>query len=302
MKSLETEVLFALAMLRRRINPRESPIYRLYPEFLPHIASHLMADDLVKASHISYHWRTVLLTHLNLWSTLDFANPQRTSTSHDPNQPRSTSSFRKAFRSSLSLESLEQSAERIATLQAGDYSRQKELLLRTMPSLRTFEFYIRSGDSVLVEETRLSSPAPKTLFFYGTDCPLFFMPRLTRICSLDGFLGFLSSCPLLEELEIFNVGDFYTQHYHGSVHLPHLRAYTHHTTRVLPPSCPITFSSSNRCYKCDRCVPVPSVSKAHFSHRREEGEAEDAMIVWNGWQKSSIAPIDHSVRQREWTL
>ena len=42
-------MLVALAMLRRRINPHESPIYRLHSESLSCIASHLATDDLVKA-------------------------------------------------------------------------------------------------------------------------------------------------------------------------------------------------------------------------------------------------------------
>ena len=263
-------MLIALAMLRRRINPHESPIYRLYPELLSHIASRLTTGDLVKTTHVSYHWRTVLLAHPDLWSTLDFTDPQRASTF----LTRSKSVTIRVFLpktiaiTPLLFELLEQSAERIATLRVGDYIHQKELLLRTMPSLRTLEFHAHSGADVLDEETRLSFPVLKTLFFHNRGFPLFSVPRLTRFRfthrtygdeALDGLLDFLDSCPLLEELEIFHVEDFHIRRHHHPVNLLHLRAYTHHTNWEFslhlyhmlscPSSCSVTFSSSGEVYE-----------------------------------------------------
>ena len=78
-KSLEMDVLVALAMLRRRINSHESPVYRLHSELLSLIASRLAKDDLIKATHISYHWREVLLAHPSLWSTIEFSQYQSAS-------------------------------------------------------------------------------------------------------------------------------------------------------------------------------------------------------------------------------
>ena len=263
-KSLETDILVALAILRRRINPHESPIYHLHPELLSHIASHLATDDLVKATHISYHWRTVLLAHPHLWSTLDFAHPEQAYTFLARSKSATIHVFLAGIHknASVSLELLEQSSERIATLQVMDSASQKELLLQTVPSLRKLYFYASHSDVPNVK-TRLSLPTLETLFFDGIDPLAFSTPHLTRFTftflrwpeergAIDGLLDFLSSCPLLEELKIFHVGCFYIQRHHDPVHLPRLRAFTHCTRTVpypdlyhmlsCPPSCSATFS------------------------------------------------------------
>ena len=56
MKAIEDDICVTLAALRRRINPLDSPIYRLPPDSLPEIASHLTDEtDLINATHVSYH-------------------------------------------------------------------------------------------------------------------------------------------------------------------------------------------------------------------------------------------------------
>lgn len=257
-------MLVALAMLRRRINSHESPIYRLHPELLSLIASYLVPDDLVEASHISYHWRTVLLSYPSLWTTLDFTHPERALTFLARSKSAPIRAFLQWIRPNapLPIELLDQPAERIVTLSVGDYPSQKELLLRTMPSLRTLEFHPDPYDIPLdeFETIRWHFPALRTLSVQGIDPPPFSAPHLTRFvyCSwrggdqtMDALLDFLCKCPLLEEIEINQDNDFYTRSNHDVVHLPHLRVYTHFTTTYLylslynmlscPPSCSVTF-------------------------------------------------------------
>lgn len=253
-------MLVALAMLRKRINSHDSPIYRLHPELLSHIASHLATDDLVKATHVSYHWRTVLLAYPSLWSTLDFDYPEQASTF----LARSKSATIHIFlpgnpsKTPLPLELLKQPAERIETLQVADYKSQKELLLRTVPSLKTLQLYAYHGDALPDEKTSLHFPVLKSLFVNGFNLPPFSAPRLTRLeyrtrgnRAIEKFLDFLSNLPLLEELEIAHAEDFYIER-HGLVRLPHLRVFTHYTDEKFcpqlyhmlscPPSCSATFT------------------------------------------------------------
>jgi len=268
-------VLVALAMLRRRINSYESPIHRLHPELLSHIASHLATDDLVKTTHVSYHWRTVLLAYPSLWSTLDFAYPERASAFLTRSKSTAIHVFLRRLESApLPLELLKPSAERIETLQVTDYTSQKELLLRTMASLNTLHFSTYHSGALPDEKTSLYFPALKSLFVDGIDLSPFSAPRLTRFIfsdwfykkrAMDGLLDFLSNCPLLEELEIAGVEDFYIQRNHGIVRLPHLRAYTHYTNAKFflqlyhmlscPPSCSATFTCGHLSYGIADAIP-----------------------------------------------
>jgi hypothetical protein len=203
-KYLETDMPIAFAMLRRRINSQESPIYRLPPELFSHIASHLKTDDLVEATHVSCCWRTVLLTHPNLWPTLDFTDPQRVSNFLTRSKSATIHVFLpEAISIAPLLDLVEKSAERIAALRVCNYILQKEPLLRKMPSLGTLEFQTHHGDGVLNEETRLSFPVLKTLFFYGADFSvLCASPNSVQVHSLgvcnvsDGWVtGFLAQLP-----------------------------------------------------------------------------------------------------------
>ncbi|KAF9644687.1 hypothetical protein BDM02DRAFT_3263395 [Thelephora ganbajun] len=66
MRSLETDLRRALSMLRQRINPYDSPAYRLHPELLREII--LYDVDLISATHVCHHWRAILLSTPTLWS------------------------------------------------------------------------------------------------------------------------------------------------------------------------------------------------------------------------------------------
>jgi hypothetical protein len=78
MESLENDLLVSLAMLRHHINCKKSSIYRLHPELLSTVASHLESEsDLIRATHISYHWRNTLHSYPGLWAHLDFEHAER---------------------------------------------------------------------------------------------------------------------------------------------------------------------------------------------------------------------------------
>jgi len=267
-------MLVVLAVLRRRINLHESSIYRLHPELLSLLASHLVTDDLVKATHVSYHWRTVLLSHPSLWSNLDFAYPERASTFF----ARSKSAMIHVFlpktpKVPLPIELLKRSAERIATLLVGDYTSQRDLLLQTMSSLRTLQFYAEYKDVFPDEPVRLYFPALETLFAGAINPTPFSVPHLTRFSfndlacgkqEMDALFDFFRNCPLLEELDVYRVGNFYPHHDRDVVPLPRLRVYNEYSNTdfyfdlynmlCLPPSCSAIF--------CCNCDPFCEISLA----------------------------------------
>lgn len=75
-KSLERDALTAVTVLRRQINAKSSPIYRLPPESLSMIASCLDVNGLFTAIHVSYRWRTTLFSFPNLWSNIQYGNDE----------------------------------------------------------------------------------------------------------------------------------------------------------------------------------------------------------------------------------
>ena len=274
---MEIDLLAALAVLRRRINSHESPIYRLHPELLALVASRLTRDDLVKATHISYHWRMILLDHSSLWSTLDFSRRPGWAAVFFTRSRLATIHVSLPILSSIapdSLKSLKQSAERIATLGVGNYESQKELLLRVTPSLKTLSLYSRHTDSLLREGVSLHFPVLETLSIRNINPPPFLAPRLTRLDfnniwaepqSVDRLLSLLSNSPLLEELSVQLDCDPNTPIDHDVVHLRHLRVYTHVTETTFYPrlfnmlSCPstcyVTFAVSRCSFKLENPIP-----------------------------------------------
>ena len=129
-------------MLRRHINPLESPIYRLPLDLFPEIASHLTNEtDLVNATHVSYHLRNTLLSHPTLWSHLDFQHERRAQaffersgqTPLHVDMPWSTNL------TTSSLVELCQQSKRVATLNLRDWSVQYAFLSELLPSLKKLE-------------------------------------------------------------------------------------------------------------------------------------------------------------------
>ena len=217
MKSLESEILSVLAMLRRHINPMESPAYRLPPELFPLVAGLLESDtDLVHATHISHHWRNTLHSHPSLWSHLDFEDIGRALTFLERSK---SASFRVTLVGDSPvfplIEPLYPHTTCIVTLSLIDCASQKELLIQPMPSLKRFEII---GDPLdpgepPVDGVILSLPSSISLAFHNTHPILLHVPRLTHFKFLysvpendptmvERFFDFLYNCPLLEDFEV----------------------------------------------------------------------------------------------------
>ena len=78
MKSLDEDILASLAMLRRHTNSLQPPVYRLPPDVVSEIASHLKPEaDLIRLSHVSYGLRAALLSQPSLWSYVDVKHKAR---------------------------------------------------------------------------------------------------------------------------------------------------------------------------------------------------------------------------------
>ena len=231
-------------------------------------------------SHVSHHWRTVLLSYPIVWSTINFAHRERAFTFLTRSKSASIHVFldRAPQNIPLPLELLNQSAERITTLSLGNYTSQKELLLQTAPSLKTLLF---DCGEVLNETTTLSFPILETLLVESVNSLPFSTPRLARFLfggfsngeqAVDLLLDFLSNCPLLEDLEICRDTDFYTRRNHDVVRLPHLRTYTHASNEdfylglykmlSFPPTCSVTFCCDDRTY--GNVGSVPPFHKSSF--------------------------------------
>ena len=300
------DVLVALAMLRRRINSHESPIYRLHSELLLLIASRLAKGDLIKATHISYHWREVLLAHPSLWSTIEFSQYQsareQAATFFSRSKSATIHVSLPTTGSAAELELLKQSTDRIATLRVGNYRHQKELLLRVMPSLKKLDLYSHElDDSLLRDGASLHFPVLETLSVKDNDLPPLSAPRLTRFNfsniwaepqSVDRLLCLLSNCPLLEELSVQLICDPDAPINHDVVHLPHLRVYTHVTETTFYPSlfdmlscpstCSVTFAISRCTCRIESSLPplekpVPLVHPGRIRLKARGMNREDSV-------------------------
>ena len=247
-------------MLRRHINPLQSPLYRLPLDLFPEIASHLASEtDLVNATHISYYLRNVLLSHPRLWSHLDFRREMRARSfvERSGQTPLHLDMARDTERTVDSLAELRQQSKRIATLKLRYWSIQKAFLSEPLPSLRRLEIFFGSSDDSDWDEgwdyswgrvwgptekaTTWSFPSLTSLVVYNLIPIPFHTPLLTRFkfwdedgtTDTDKLLRFLDNCPLLEHIDILSGG-----HCNGQdlvVSLPNLRTYTETTSKNQPP-------------------------------------------------------------------
>ena len=276
MKALEDGLHATLAILRRHINPLESPLYRLTPDLFPEVASHLTSEtDLVNATHVSYYLRNNLLFRPSLWSHLNFKH-----------EMSSRAFFERSGQAPLHLDlpvdtsrtvgfltELRQQSKRISTLKLPHWPIQKKFLSVPLPSLRRLEISFgyyhvdnQNQDWDAWEQvwgptenaTSWSFPSLTSLVIYNLLPIAFYTPRLTYFKFWDvesptdpgELLNFLDNCPLLEHIDLF--------YPHGQrreqdlvVSLPNLRTYTEATllqecplivlnNLSLPPSCSIT--------------------------------------------------------------
>ena len=270
MISLENELSSILVMLRRHINPLQSPAYRLPSELLPLVATHFERDaDLVCATHTSHHWRNTLQSHPSLWSHLDFEDSERALEflERSKSEPLHVTLVHGSQRSPL-IEPLRPHTTRIVTLSLFDCAPQRELLSQSMPSLRRLEIFgdpFNPGELPVDEAATLSLPSVTSLAFHNIYPITFHVPRLTHFkfrytvgdnaAMVDRVLDFLYDCPLLESLEVSHVEGFVRPR-NRAIPLPNLRSYKQNLLKELrdgvyaprildvlslPPSCSVTF-------------------------------------------------------------
>ena len=254
-------------MLRRHMNPLESPLYRIPSELFPEVASHLASEvDLVNATHVSHHLRNVLLSCPSLWSHLNFEHEMRARAFFERSKqmPLHIDMPTDTDRTVGSLAELRQQSKRIATLKLPHWSIQTELLSDPLPSLKRLELFHDWEDldnrwNVIRKKamTWFYFPSLTSLIAYNLDSIPFYASNLTRFKfwnehKLDPLTlaGFLGNCPLLEHVDI-SYGDSFQIGSDLVVSLPNLRTYTQTTFRKthslmvfdklsLPPSCSVT--------------------------------------------------------------
>jgi len=256
MKAIEHDICASLAMLRRHINPLESPLYRLPSELFPEVASHFASEvDLINATHVSYSLRTALLIHPSLWSHLNFEREtiaraffERSGlqTPLHVDMPRATT------RTVNSLVGLRQQSKHIATLKLRHWPIQKKFLSEPLPSLKRLEVFFEYQDDDWNEEwdttwapvwgpteraTSWTFPSLTTLIVQGLNPIPFHTPNLTRFklwdqegwTNIHKLIYFLDNCPLLEHIDISYVEGHEGRH-DLVVSLPNLRTYTQTTS------------------------------------------------------------------------
>ena len=267
-------------MLRRHINPLESPLYRLPPDLFPEIAFHLASEtDLVHATHVSYHLRNTLLSHPRLWSHLNFEHEARARAffGRSGQAPLHVDASRDSSRTVASLAELRQQSKRIVTLKLRHWAVQKRFLSEPLPSLKRLEIYhyfFESDDwdekrdvnwapvwGPIKKATSWSFPSLTSLMVCNLDPIPFWTPHLTRFkflaelgtINISQLADFLVNCPLLEHIDIFYANVSQNEHNHV-ISLPSLRTYTESTfnevcsltilnTLSLPPFCSVMLKS-----------------------------------------------------------
>ena len=196
----------------RRINPLESPLYRLPTDLFPEIPSRLTSEaDLVNATHTSHHLRNTLLSHPALWSHLNFDHEMRARKFFERSgqAPLHVDMVRDTAKMVGSLAELRQQSNRIATLKLRHWSIQKRFLSEHLPSLRRLEIFYGYHDNSR-EKEEWHFPSLTSLIVYELKSIPVSAPNLTRfkflsegrLSSKHGLLGFLGGCPLLEHIDI----------------------------------------------------------------------------------------------------
>ena len=260
MKALEGDIHATLAMLRRRINPLESPLYRLPPDLFPEVASHFSEADLVNATHVSYYLRNILLSCPGLWSHLNFKHEMssRAFFERSGQMPLHLDMPSDTNRTVGLLTELRHQSKRISTLRLHNYSIQKKFLSEPLPSLTRLEIvptyceddWDKKQDAwaqvwgQTEEATSWSFPSVTSLIVYIILPTPFYTPHLTCFKFWDvesptdayALIDFLDNCPLLEHIDLF-YWDGRPSERDLVVSLPNLRTYTESTSGEV---CPLT--------------------------------------------------------------
>ena len=293
MKALEADISVTLAILRRHINPLQSPLYRLPPDLFPEIASHLASEtDLVNATHVSYHTRNTLLSHPGLWSHLNFEHEMRARMFFELSgqMPLHIDMVRDSTKMAGLLAELRQQSNRIATLKLHLWPVQKMFLSEHLPSLRRLEIFNdcchdleeKGWDAIwtpvwgpVKTATSWSFPSLTSFIIHDLRPIPVFAQNLTcfklraeeSVIDTDELLDFLGSCPLLEHIDVFHVHEPLRGKRDLVVSLPSLHTYTQTTigeesspaildALSLPSFCSVTFRS--------RDGILPSFDSSHY--------------------------------------
>ena len=268
-KSLEQDVVRALAVLRRRINAYNSPIYRLYPEILSRVASHLPRNSLVDATHVSYNWRTTLISSPRLWTDISFICQKEAFAFLERSKSTPISVFMdipQYISHATAIDFLNHHAARIEILIITSIRYPVRLLLPPMPNLKRLDLCWERIHSLSTEingrTDRLIFPTLTTFIVWGSDAFPFSAPRLTKLqvrsvseLAMDKLLSLLKRCPLLEELVVDYRAGITPRRILDTVRLPRLRFYSHFTSinvhldlfnkLSFPPSCSVVFNYWN---------------------------------------------------------
>ena len=230
------DLAIIIASLRRTINHHDSRIYRLPPEILATVASHLEDDEsLVTATRVCHLWRTTLLSSPRIWSHLDFENEQRALVflERSKSTPLVVDLVDTDDPSEVARKSMNEIATRTIALRADHGLFLDELLARPMPLLEVMEV-TESEEPPPKKPAHLPSLTSLIISSFGP--LLFHAPLLTSFhLAYDPIdpseewkagilLDFLQSCPLLEAIflrcEVHPDSD-------KVVSLPFLRSFTH---------------------------------------------------------------------------
>ena len=304
----------ALAMLRRRINSSESAVYRLHPEVLSLVASYLPRETLIKATHVSHRWRAILLAFPNLWTDLNFRRGEEALVflERSKSRPLSVSATLLPYYSSkpfTGLTFLENHAAKIETFAISGLQLSALVHLSPLVSLRTLDISFGGTIGYLPytddrTEAKLSLPSLTVLTLREGGTFPFNVPQLTQLqvyssgtLAARKLLHFLNHSPLLEELEVGYSSELVMRDDNGTVELPRLRLYTHHTKSVLrlalldklrlPPSCSIVFNYLNRPTDAHSAhddmtfynpSPLTNVKRIYLEATDGEGGSVDATV------------------------
>jgi len=232
-----------VAILRRQINVKSSPIYRLPPESLAMAASYLNTDNLFTAVHVSYHWRATLLSFASLWSNIQCGNDE---------EQLAMLRWSKSAPLRVSLEwgcppegvmnLLFDNSARIISLNSDNRIVLMTLLARPMSSLRVLSIGLDESETRdLPDEPTKIVPFLRKLSVRGNIGGLgFCVPHLTHFKfhgwysqetngeTLLSILGIFRRCPMLEVVDVGWGEELYNSEglvdmREDVVSLPHLR-------------------------------------------------------------------------------
>ncbi|KAF9783310.1 hypothetical protein BJ322DRAFT_1070122 [Thelephora terrestris] len=270
LKSAEESLVISIIMLRRMINYCDSAVYRLPPEILAAIASHLPDNkSLIFATRVCHLWRSTFLSSPRLWSHLTLENDQRTLVflERSGTTPLSIDLTAWNRRSNMTPGLLKRITDRLITLRGAHSPLMDQILAKPPPFLRTLNTFQSPGQSW--NPPMRSLPSLRSLAITDLGCYLFRVPHLTvfrleltRNSRLperlgDNLIDFLRSCPLLEVFFISYDSSGMNIVSTEAVHLPCLRSFTHEspadvaptslfsillTKLSLPPTCDVTFT------------------------------------------------------------